>query len=115
MRKLMPCRLSKPIFLFFVTGILLITLVDCATTPAPDPYKIKEADMKMVEKCEYAGFVRGSSGWGSTTAVVGVRAAKIEALHMAAKLGATHVVWTVEVGGHTPYVEGRAYHCESKH
>jgi len=112
MPKLLIGRPLRQIFVFIVLGFICITLTDCATRPAPKALEIKIADMKMVAKCSYAGFVQGSSGWGNPAETVGIQAAKDQALDMAEKLSATHVVWTHLMGGHSPYVEGRAYFCE---
>ncbi|MFH0781955.1 MAG: hypothetical protein V2B20_08385, partial [Pseudomonadota bacterium] len=90
---------------------LWFILAGCATTKSAMAINVLEADEKVVTNCKYLGDVTGTSGWGNLAASTGVNNAKNEALEKAAKLGATHVVWTQISGGYSPFVNGRAYRC----
>ena len=91
------------IFLSFASG--------CATF-SPKPPGIMEAGERMVTGCKFLGMVEGSSGWGWFVQEDALERAEVEALHKAAAMGATHLVWTqVESKGWSQRVEGRAYDC----
>jgi len=104
-------RCPSYFLLLLITAITLTIFVSCATTLSPSAARIREADMKLVQRCKHVGDIHGTSGWGNIAASIGIRNAKNEALEMAATLGATHVVWTNVAGGYSPYVSGRAYVC----
>jgi hypothetical protein len=70
---------------------------------------VKDADERMVANGQYLGEVHGTSGWGNIAASQGIENAQNEAREQAAKMGATHIVWTNTVGGYSPFVSGRAY------
>jgi len=103
---------SKLFFKFGIFCILSIVVVGCATTRSKEGMKIQEADEATVINCKYAGDVHGSSGWGNLAASTGIQNAKNEGMEMAARLGASHVVWTTVTGGYSPFVSGRAYLCK---
>ena len=96
----------------FLLIILLLLLNSCATTPSQSAAKIRDADMNMVENCQFLGDVNGVSGWGNLAASVGVENAKNEAREKAASMGATHIVWSNVSGGYCSFVNGKAYRCE---
>ena len=88
---------------------------DSAVRPPTDPSKVKEADEKMVEGCEFLGTVVGKSGWGGLAARKGGKGAMRSAKKQAAKLGATHIVvgaFDVGKGMEMSTSRGRAYYCD---
>jgi hypothetical protein len=95
----------------FCLLLLLSIISGCATSRSIEASKIREADIATVSGCKYLGEVHGSSGWGNLAASVGMANAKNEAWEKAAELGATHIVWNQIVGGSSPSVSGKAYHC----
>lgn len=98
------------------TAVILLLgslpFMGCATTKSAMAAKVLQADERMVSNCKYLGDVTGTSGWGNLAASTGINNAKNEALEQAARLGATHVVWTQVFGGYCSFVNGRAYRCE---
>jgi len=92
-------------------GMCLVLLAaSCASAPVPD---IKDADAKMVEQCTFVGHVNGSSLLGGAVQRTARRHAREDATREAAKLGATHIVWSVIHSSYreTAYAEGDAYRC----
>ena len=84
----------------------------CATTNSEAASTVQEADEKTVAGCTFVGNVAGTSAIDGVTSTLGVRNAKLEATGKAAKLGATHVVWSsVEGTLDRSSVRGRAYKC----
>jgi hypothetical protein len=83
----------------------------CSSTASLSAMKIKPAEQKAVEHCVYLGDVQGSSGFGGVAASQGMENSKVEAREGAAKLGATHIVWSNIVGGYAPSAFGKAYKC----
>lgn len=104
-------RFSILHFLFASVGAILI-LIGCATTLSKSAAEVKDADMKMVETCQFLGDVHGSSGWGNLAASTGMQNAKNEAREKAASMEASHIVWTGIAGGYSPYISGKAYLCK---
>lgn len=93
-------------------AIAFATLAEgCAVAPSAAAVSVKDADPSTVATCKYVGDVQGSSGWGNLAASTGMENAKNEARENAAKLGATHVVWSNIAGGSSPYVSAKAYKC----
>jgi len=92
--------------------VLIIALLSsCAATPKVKG--IHEAGSDMVANCEFLGSVHAASMWGGCLCQgVGFSSAKNHALNKAAKLGATHIVWTdLESGLRGGFASGRAYRC----
>jgi len=84
----------------------------CATTDSEAAAMVREADEKTVAGCTFVGNVAGTSAIDGATSSQGVRNAKLEATGKAAKIGATHVVWSsVEGTLEGSSVSGRAYRC----
>jgi len=98
-----PCLRFLVVFTFILTG--------CTTLSQPAAM-IKDADMKMIENCQFLGDFDGSSGWGGVATSVGISNAKNSVREQAAKMGATHIVWYGSVGGMIPSVSGKAYLCK---
>ena len=94
--------------LFCLVLTVLLCLSGCATTPSQSAARVKDADMKMIENCQFLGDVHGTSGVGALFASVGIENAKNEAREKAASMGATHIVWSSIAGGEGPYVSGKA-------
>jgi hypothetical protein len=93
------------------TLLAALWLSGCSVAPTAAAARIMEADASMVQTCKYLGEVQGSSGWGNLAASTGMENAKNEARDSAAKLGATHIVWSAVAGGNSPYATGKAYKC----
>lgn len=100
--------------------IAAVSLAACGSAPAPQarptaqtapafvPANVMEADEKMVEGCKFLGTVNANVGIGSASM------AQQSALKKAAKLGATHLVFTEHRGANyfaMAGVTGRAYKC----
>lgn len=86
----------------------------CATTAKGAAAAVIEADEKMVENCRFLGSVTGKSLIGGAAQRTGANNAKVDAREAAAKLGATHIVFTAIDGGgwyETGEAQGRAYKC----
>lgn len=92
--------------------VSLVTLSSCTTTLSASARNVKDADITIIEKCNFLGDVQGSSGWGNLAASAGMQNAKNEAREEAAVMGATHIVWTSVAGGYSPYATGKAYLCK---
>lgn len=94
--------------------LLLVLLAGaCASTPSPEAMAILEADEAAVERCSFLAHVSGSSMLGGAVQRRARENARASALDDAAKLGATHIVWssvesTVTNGARA---QGRAYRC----
>jgi len=104
-------RISMFEFLFF-SVVAILVLNGCATTLSQSAARVKDADMKMTDNCQFLGDVYGSSGWGNIAASMGIENAKNEAREKAATMGASHIIWTSTTGGYSPYVSGKAYLCK---
>lgn len=96
-----------------VIGAALIA--SCAATPSITASGVKEADLKMIESCQFVGTVFGNSMLGVAVASTSASNAVVDAKEKAAALGATHIV--IETmksadlnGGSQATV--RAYKCE---
>jgi hypothetical protein len=100
-------KLKLPLLLIISIGFIS----GCSSTASLSAMKIKPAEQKTVEHCQYLGDVQGSSGFGGVAASQGMENSKIEAKEGAAKLGATHIVWSNIVGGYAPSAFGKAYKC----
>lgn len=88
----------------------------CATTAKGPAATIIEADERMVENCRFLGSVTGKSLIGGAAQRTGANNAKVDARKAAARLGATHIVFTdIDGGGwyDTGEAQGRAYKCEN--
>ncbi len=98
--------------------ILLLTFVSatsCTGHLSPKAESLIETTQDRVLECKYLGIVQGRSGWGMAMAEVGRRNAKIEAMELAASLGATHVVWQEPSRNiWSPHVMGHAYQCTNR-
>lgn len=92
--------------------VSLVAISGCATTLSTSARNVKDADITIIEKCNFLGDVQGSSGWGNLAASAGMQNAKNEAREEAAAMGATHIIWTSLVGGYSPYATGKAYLCK---
>jgi len=94
--------------------LLIITfsfISSCSSTASLAAMEIKPAEQKSMGSCAYLGDVQGSSGFGGLAASQGMKNAKIEAKEDAAKIGATHIVWSNIAGGYSPSAFGKAYKC----
>lgn len=101
-------------FKFKRSLILIVTISfigGCSSTASLSAMKIKPAEQQSMQTCTYLGDVQGSSGLGGLAASQGMKNSKIEAKESAAKMGATHIVWSNIAGGFTPSAFGKAYKC----
>lgn len=81
----------------------------CAIEPSYRAQKVQPAFPAMVSDCLLLGGVSGTSDLSYLP--MGKQLAKYRAMDEAAKLGATHIVWT-DIQSHLyPYAKGRAYQC----
>lgn len=86
----------------------------CASTATGPAASIIEADDRMVESCRFLGSVTGKSLIGGAAQRTGANNAKVDARKQAARLGATHIVFTAVDGGgwnDTGEAQARAYKC----
>jgi hypothetical protein len=98
---------------YLVLAAAAFTLSACSTAPSQRAAQIKDADEKMVEACTYVGEVEGTSIWGGPGGHgAAMNNSKNEARDQAAKLGATHVVWSPMSQSTLTAISGRAYRCE---
>jgi len=98
----------------FVFLILTIFLFSCATTPSPQASRIREASSAQVQRCEFLGNVKGSSGLSGIFREAGYENALNELYDNAAKLGATHVVVQHKDANYWAsgqYLRGEAFKC----
>jgi len=98
---------------FLVLAVLLCQA--CVSARSSDAASIRDSDESQVVGCEFLGHLSGSSMLGGAVQARARENAKTAALEQAAKLGATHVVWssvasTVMNGASA---QGRAYRCGS--
>lgn len=100
----------KTLLLMF--GIFVMVVTGCATTTSHKASIVQDADQEFVKNCVFVGSVSGTSGWGNLAASTGINNAKNEAREQAARLNATHLVWTSVIGGYSPNVSGNAYQCK---
>lgn len=91
--------------------VVMVFVSSCSSTASLSAMAIKPADQKTVDLCDYLGDVQGSSGFGGVAASKGMDNSKIEAKENAAKMGATHIVWSNISGGFSPSAFGKAYKC----
>lgn len=96
---------------FVVAATLMLGA--CSTAPTERAAQVKDADAKMVEACTYVGDVEGTSIWGGPGGHgAAMNNSKNEARDQAAKLGATHVVWSPMSQSTLTAISGRAYRCQ---
>ena len=97
-----------------IKKILVMSVVTvlsaCAYYPSPAANKVIEASEREVSQCRLLGQVYGDSGNLLFTSI-GVQVAKDQAKDRAARLGATHILWTEENVRINPYFVGKAYRC----
>lgn len=91
--------------------LVTIALAGCAVTPTHEAAAVHDADMAMVSRCRFVGYVSGTSGWSGVAADAGEANAQNEAREKAAKLGATDVVWQTVHSGWGSTANGNAYRC----
>ena len=95
--------------LLVVSGCVSLTPI----APSPAAAAIRDADENMVTKCNYVGLVTGSSSLGGPGQDTGRANAQTAVREQAAKLGATHIVWSTVYsswqGG--AGAQGKAYRC----
>jgi hypothetical protein len=93
--------------------LLLCVLSLAACAASPKAKGIQEADSQMVADCISLGSVEAYSGWGGCLCQgVGSSSAKNQALNKAAKLDATHIVWSDQKSGFMgAKFTGQAYRC----
>jgi 1-aminocyclopropane-1-carboxylate deaminase/D-cysteine desulfhydrase-like pyridoxal-dependent ACC family enzyme len=83
----------------------------CTTTRSTVAAAVKDADDAMVAGCTLVGNVTGTDPY---VAQLGMDNAKNRAAEIAAKRGATHVVWgDFQTSGLGTTAFGRAYQCSS--
>jgi len=100
----------------FILIVAFLALPACTTPITTAGKSIKDVNVIDAQElknnnCVNLGDLEATSGWGNAMAAVGIRSAKNAIRNKAAKLGATHVVWTNQSGGFVPIVHGRAYRC----
>jgi len=87
---------------------LVILLLASCIAASPAAKKIVVGEDYTVGSCTYLGTVHSYSGHGGS---LGLDNAKNDCLNKAAKLGATHLVWTEIKMGWGVSATGRAYRC----
>jgi len=93
--------------------LALTSLAGCASpVPATHMAAVKPATNEQVKACADIDDIVGASGWYGIYASKGIENARSEALHKAAAVGASHIVWNEPtlVYGSTS-VSAKAYHC----
>lgn len=86
-------------------------LFACASTSGVGRH-VRDLDEKSAENCRYLGDVTESQYSGMLFAGQGVEQARAKVRDSAAKLGATHVVWSaMAAGGAVQAASARAYEC----
>ena len=96
--------------MYKIAGLaFLLLLSGCALEPSYQAQQIQPAYPPMVTDCTYLGGVSGVSK--IPLLAVGSQSARYQALDEAAKLGATHVVWTEAKAGVQATAQGHAYRC----
>ncbi len=95
----------------FIT--LLLISSGCVTSLSSSARNVRDADENTVSNCEFVGTFQGSSGWGDFAAGTGMQNSKNQILELAARQGATHVVFQHVHGGYSPSASARGYRCNS--
>lgn len=90
---------------------LALLLCACSSNPAGQFHTIQDADAATVQSCRMLGVVTGSSIVTYNDPAVALERALMQARSYAARLGATHIVWTREMTGYSASVTGRAFTC----
>lgn len=75
--------------------------------------RIRIVQSADVNGCKFLGNVKGHSGFNNVFAAIGIRKSRERCLEQAAKLGATHIVFTNSNGFMYTTVEGQAYYCDT--
>jgi len=99
-----------------VAALLVLStwvLASCVSAPSRPAAAIAEADDHAVSQCKFVGLVTGNSLLGGAVQRRARENAKTHALEDAAKLGATHIVWTEVASSisNGANAQGRAYRC----
>ncbi|MET0332178.1 MAG: DUF4156 domain-containing protein [Dyella sp.] len=101
--------------MFVRMGLLAVIAslaVGCVVAPSQSARQVQDADQAMVAGCRYVGDVAGWSGWGGLASGAGMANAQSDARDKAARLGASHIVWSSVAAGYTPSASGKAYRCD---
>ncbi|GAP65228.1 hypothetical protein MBSD_n0517 [Mizugakiibacter sediminis] len=96
---------------WITTTALGAALAGCASAPPQAPGTVTDADAAAVSACRYLGEVGGTPRWTGAAAAFADQHARQQARAQAARLGATHVVWTGVYNTSTLSVRGKAYRC----
>lgn len=94
--------------------VLPLLLIGCARAPSPQTTAVRDADQKMVERCEFVGEIMGNSPLGVMFGSMSTANAREIAVEEAASRGATHMVWasiTSPNVGSGAVASGKAYRC----
>ncbi|HRE31426.1 MAG TPA: hypothetical protein PLD88_05565 [Candidatus Berkiella sp.] len=103
----MECTLQRVLITSVVAGLMGCVAIE----PSQRAQRVIPAYPEMVAKCSFLGGVTGCSQMIGMPPL-GEQLARFQALDEAAKLGATHIVWTDIYGGLSPTANGRAYYCD---
>jgi len=93
-----------------LSQVTSLSIFLCASSAAAAD-KAMDATEADVSKCTFVQDVNGRSVFGERLKEQGVIHAKEEARAVAAKAGATHVVWGKITQVDVTIVEGKAYRC----
>lgn len=96
---------------WITTAALGAVIAACASAPPQDLGTVIDADAATVTGCRYLGEVSGTPRWIGGAAALADQHARQQARAQAARLGATHIVWTGVYNASTLSVRGKAYRC----
>jgi hypothetical protein len=99
----------KQLFVLLIT----ITLLSCSTASDADVASVKEADAAHVTNCQFLGTVDSVADWEMTESQ-GIHRVRNGAKMNAKKLGATHIVFSDDIGTKPLRASGKAYRCAAE-
>ena len=98
----------------YVLAVAVLALAGCSAVASPKAAALIEADDAGVAGCKLLGTVNGGTLFGGAATGLASHNAMVDAREKAARLGATHIVFTsVDGGGYdkTGQASARAYAC----
>jgi hypothetical protein len=96
-----------------MAGLVWLFVSGCSTVSDADVASVKEADAAHVTNCEFLGTVDSVANW-EMTASEGLHRVRNGAKMNAKKLGATHIVFSDDIGTKPLRASGKAYRCAAE-
>ena len=96
------------VFMLLLITLYCVGLTACSQAKPP----VADADPGMVRHCTFIVSVTGTSPFGGLLTEYGITQARNNARSMAAKIGATHLVWFSVSSGNAAAAGANAYRCQ---